>query len=698
MIKDTIDVIYCSALLIPEKSSTKYTKQEDECTIQNHETLESIGNDTKKDTLSLSDKLDEVVKALEYKKFTEEQLTRLAEALGRSQGYNIFADGVLLAQDSKDLNFLKQFKPDEWLANRNKILLAFLCGAGMVEERCSVKKQVALIRSVEDVYYLRNLNLITPMAFGLNLLTFFVTGSKTAITYNGASSPSGGYTSILSTLNDLTLKPLECPNGDVDTFFDNCQVVGKNYHVHLQATAPVSVITSTVHIVHPNSGQVQQKVDLSPAYWKWTGRFQHRFQDFEQRYLDTFKNLRRSYIQQQLNEVIKEQTLVNNSYVDHIDEPQQDQGTNKNENEKLFIVSVENETVVERKSPKQGAIMLDSVKSHHPKEPPLAIIGEPIILNPNSYERVTQVLDHMSSVSGLTCTPPRRKWISIGCDGLPYLLAAKVIDRTFVCPQCGECVNSGAEDFAAHLERHGLPTDLVEQNRKYKHIILRPGLGHFEINMVKCIFKLLWIVLLSSVAKLLGFRSERALSYCKTASDHHKSWEILQIVFKAVSKELLIAFVREKLVNGEQPSVDKYFQWLKAVKDPNYCFIQEIVFTYLVALNIFRIGVRRNNSAVMLTGRQKFARLFHIMGMTKYREICSRDMSDRAHYPPGLQDYIRATEAVSTSGHPQKGEGGDFVLENKNKRIKMWLPKGVPVEKQWIRVNRNLDRLDEVSV
>ena len=109
----------------------------------------------------------------------------------------------------------------------------------MVEERCSVKKQVALIRSVEDVYYLRNLNLITPMAFGLNLLTFFVTGSKTAITYNGASSPSGGYTSILSTLNDLTLKPLECPNGDVDTFFDNCQVVGKNYHVHLQATAPV---------------------------------------------------------------------------------------------------------------------------------------------------------------------------------------------------------------------------------------------------------------------------------------------------------------------------------------------------------------------------------------------------------------------------------------------------------------------------
>ena len=120
----------------------------------------------------------------------------------------------------------------------------------MIEENCSVKKKVALIKPIEDVYYLRNLNIIMSISFGLNLFTFFVTGSKTAIAYNGASSPSGGYSSILSTLNDITLKPLDCPSGDVDTFFDNCQVVGKNYHVHLQAT-PVSVITSIVTYCAP---------------------------------------------------------------------------------------------------------------------------------------------------------------------------------------------------------------------------------------------------------------------------------------------------------------------------------------------------------------------------------------------------------------------------------------------------------------
>ena len=308
--------------------------------------------------------------------------------------------------------------------------------------------------------------------------------------------------------------------------------------------------------MHPNSNQVQQNVDLSPSYWKWTEDFQNQFQDFEQRYIDTFKSIRRSYIEQELGEVMREQKRVNNMYVDCIDEADPKHDT-RTESTKLYIAKVENNAVklMETKNPKKVEGVFENIVSRHPQDPPRAVIGEPVIANPNSYERVTQVLDHVSSVSGLTHNPSTRKWISVGCDGLPYLLAAKVLDRTFVCPQCGQCVKSGIEDFALHLE---LPTDSIETHRNYKHFLLRPGLGHFEINMVECIFKLLRVVLLKFVAKLLGFRSERALSYvyCKTASDHHKSWEILQIVFQALSKELLVVFVREKLSKGEQPSVD----------------------------------------------------------------------------------------------------------------------------------------------
>lgn len=41
--------------------------------------------------------------------------------------------------------------------------------------------------------------------------------------------------------------------------------------------------------------------------------------------------------------------------------------------------------------------------------------------------------------------------------------------------------------------------------------------------------------------------------------------------------------------------------------------------------------------------------------------------------------------------------GGDFVLENKNRRIKMWAPPGLPTKKQWQSVCRNLDDLEEVK-
>ena len=256
---------------------------------------------------------------------------------------------------------------------------------------------------------------------------------------------------------------------------------------------PPSVLSQVyLHIVHPNSNQVQQNVDLSPSYWKWTEDFQNQFQDFEQRYIDTFKSIRRSYIEQELGEVMKEQKRVNNMYVYCIDEADPKHDT-RTESTNLYIAKVENNSVklMETKNPKKVEGVFENIVSRYPQDPPRAVIGEPFIANPNSYERVTQVLDHVSSVSGLTHNPSTRKWISVGCDGLPYLLAAKVLDRTFVCPQCGQCVKSGIEDFALHLERHGLPTDSIETHRNYKHFLLRPGLGHFEINMVECIFKLL---------------------------------------------------------------------------------------------------------------------------------------------------------------------------------------------------------------
>lgn len=48
-------------------------------------------------------------------------------------------------------------------------------------------------------------------------------------------------------------------------------------------------------------------------------------------------------------------------------------------------------------------------------------------------------------------------------------------------------------------------------------------------------------------------------------------------------------------------------------------------------------------------------------------------------------------------GHNSKGEGGDFLLEKINRKIKRWMPPGVPNEKRWQRVCRNLDRIEKLT-
>jgi len=65
--------------------------------------------------------------------------------------------------------------------------------------------------------------------------------------------------------------------------------------------------------------------------------------------------------------------------------------------------------------------------------------------------------------------------------------------------------------------------------RKYEDIFLRAGNGHYEINLVRSIMSNFFDIYIEDVAKLLGFKTPKSLEYCKSAADHHKSWQILQV-------------------------------------------------------------------------------------------------------------------------------------------------------------------------
>ena len=80
-------------------------------------------------------------------------------------------------------------------------------------------------------------------------------------------------------------------------------------------------------------------------------------------------------------------------------------------------------------------------------------VGEPILVNPNSYVNVKEILETSKENLGIGKT---REWTYIGCDGPPYCLASR----------------------------------LIEQNPKlYDWAVVLPGLGHLNMNQVKSYFQ-----------------------------------------------------------------------------------------------------------------------------------------------------------------------------------------------------------------
>ena len=70
------------------------------------------------------------------------------------------------------------------------------------------------------------------------------------------------------------------------------------------------------------------------------------------------------------------------------------------------------------------------------------------------------------------------------------------------------------------------------------------------MNMLKGIVELGWEVLWKNLAMCLNFRSETALNCAKKVTDHHKGCTMCRIVREAVTKELIVPFVRQELSSG----------------------------------------------------------------------------------------------------------------------------------------------------
>ena len=160
-------------------------------------------------------------------------------------------------------------------------------------------------------------------------------------------------------------------------------------------------------------------------------------------------------------------------------------------------------------------------------------------------------------------------------------------------------------------------------------MVLRIGKLHVEMNMARHFIDLNWDIFLSKLASELGFVSEAAQKFVRRGSDHHKTMSVLKVAHIGLWKEMLIPYVRDRLSSSSPLSVNDYlYEWMPEVgwKDATYSHIFVTSWNYLMALHVFRMGVRRNNASYVRAGQKVFAPLFHRNSASKYALI---DLHDR---------------------------------------------------------------------
>ena len=77
-----------------------------------------------------------------------------------------------------------------------------------------------------------------------------------------------------------------------------------------------------------------------------------------------------------------------------------------------------------------------------------------------------------------------------------------------------------------------------------------------------------------------------------------------------LSLELLILYVKESLKYGRPSSTHGHWEWCANITDPNYVYVQHIIFSYLHALMMFRASTRTCNAQVIFDGETKINKRF----------------------------------------------------------------------------------------
>ncbi|CAL8129220.1 unnamed protein product [Orchesella dallaii] len=177
----------------------------------------------------------------------------------------------------------------------------------------------------------------------------------------------------------------------------------------------------------------------------------------------------------------------------------------------------------------------------------------------------------------------------------------------------------------------------------------------------------------------------------------HSSSSIPKVIYAALSRELVYPYVRNQLLKGAYPTYEGYCEWAAEMEKENrlYNIASTFCFTTLHCLHFFRCGVRNCNDEVTFHARHKLTALLYGCNNIKYQEILCYDTSFLLSVNPDNRHIVMNESARREAG--EVGEGYDFLLENRNKLYKSFLPSdSAPTFEQWLQVSKTAVDLEQI--
>ena len=732
----------------------KLMDEESECAVAPVTNSKNFSIQTENVMLDITD-----LEHISFENLSQVQIEKLAYALGKSQSCHVRSDTMELSS-RKTIDSMLKLDIGMYVRERNPVLIGFLLGVtnkalDFFENKTEPPEQQTMYKickTVESIMNLSAYRVLLPLHFRDTLLLYSLTGSKLALSILSSSTAHGSYTTVKKFLSGLGHESNNTPFSKDEIYaFDNNQILHRSWSVNLESKFRCHIVTMVVKFESKSDGSFQYRHDLKPGLWMLVNN-----PDVEEvRLLDKSRNVKINhydqhlypYLVQAITDVAKEQRVKSHDdgksiFSDEIDDlvikHDHDQKFNKchacgneevpkgkrncsscNCNLKQSELSAkglsEHGTWEEKKS---------TAKSHHPKnvrvsfheagpnvfsvqyesgessvaattEPMNASVCPPVFVNPCSYEACIIVLRNIGSCAGVTRYGGTREFTYVCCDGSPYVLCSRIILSTYVCSSCGENVKKDA--FSVHILGHEKNV-ACELYREFDWVLLIPGPGHIEMNMVKSYVELTWDIFWKSLVQLLNFKSENALKAAKKVSDHHKGWQLCTIAREALVKELLTPWVRMQL-NSPTPDLSPgtFLKFVMTdVKDQTYAMTADLVFELLDAIFMYREGIRNEKTELAFSARAKVAKLWTGRHHPNYREIEMADSISLARMPADLRNEVLKCWSINTSSIAGTSQGPDFKLEEINRQTQAWLPK-VPSGHDWNVVCNNFDTLSQLK-